>query len=917
MVKIKQNNVNNNNNIKLETSKDEEKIYDSNNLISGYVYNSFLNLEKKTIYYSNEKKEEYNLKYNLIKKIINDYELISNFNETINIIYGLQYQKSKITKYHQFNPEFNQYNEIIIKYNLLKEKNKDILIFEDNLAAAEYISYQQYKYNKLHNVVRNNIPDYEKYKNNYNKFINNIAKIYNINTIKYNDTLYNLPFVKIDNLDNKYNKYDIIIYSYYDFYFDSNLYMYENILNIPTILVGSLIGLKYTNLGGTFIIHFGSVAYKPIADIYLLLSRYFIKSDLYYPEFSNLFKKTGTYGIFRDFKGINDNELQHIVDLLNDVKKVYPLGSESFNIYTPEIRDYFGIKKPIDSVIAKNYKHITGFLNYKEDDPIYNDILLFNESRYIKQNLYMNKLIKFLDMPLEYLESIKIPTEEQIINSVLYCQKWGLKYFDKYNEKPFQDKFGKQILTEIYGLQEPIIYNFKTPSKFHKIKSIKLYLSRRITKKQNYKLKSNKSKSNKSKSSRSLFAFSKKKNKSHKLSFIFDDSIISKKLSTKLSKKRNRELSTLTNKSIHLLPELEESYDLLNQTGHLIDSRRNITIKDETKQLPDWYVVNKLFRDYKHTQDTEKEHLDIVVRRKLNDDSISQAWLKLYEIITDCKIVPTDRSGTFKSFHICEAPGTFINCLNNYIHTKTKYDNFDWKAQSLNPKIAKIGDQFGLIKGHPERWNWGLDGTGDMTNINNIKYYAKFAQGINLMTSDCGLDMKTSGYEKVAFASILSILYMLPISGTMVYKIMSPISEPVILNLIYIAYSNFNELIFYKPVQNNWSREFYIVGKGYKGTDKTILDRFLDVLNTFKEGQKTDLFNDKYPEIFVYQMAEISKKLANNWAYTIERNIYYLDNFKKLSPNFIKLKKQYFDEKNQDWINKYKPMRIQNETNKL
>ena len=112
----------------------------------------------------------------------------------------------------------------------------------------------------------------------------------------------------------------------------------------------------------------------------------------------------------------------------------------------------------------------------------------------------------------------------------------------------------------------------------------------------------------------------------------------------------------------------------------------------------------------------------------------------------DCDLVPTNRKGIFKSFHICEAPGAFISCINHYIHTKTQYNSYEWKSQSLKPKGSKskkdtIGDTYGFMKKYPNHWDFGIDDTGDITNIENIKYYAKMAKemNINLMTSDCGL----------------------------------------------------------------------------------------------------------------------------------------------------------------------------------
>jgi hypothetical protein len=205
----------------------------------------------------------------------------------------------------------------------------------------------------------------------YMKYIDNIKKIYNIEITEYDKpNIYNL----ID-YDIKYekNSIDLLIFSIYDldrFIVEQQLYMFENQINLANIFIGMLIGLKYTKKNGTFILFFGSVAYKHLADIYLILSKYFEKSDLYYPEISNLYKKTGTYGIFRNFKGISQQDYNELLNILEDIKKIYPNGAQSFNIYTPELRKRFQITKPIDNTIPHN--HITGFLNIKPDDTIYN-----------------------------------------------------------------------------------------------------------------------------------------------------------------------------------------------------------------------------------------------------------------------------------------------------------------------------------------------------------------------------------------------------------------------------------------------------------------------------------------------------------------------------------------------------------------
>ena len=695
-----------------------------------------------------------------------------------------------------------------------------------------------------------------------------------------------------------------------------------------------MIGLKHTEIGGIFILYFGSVAYKHLADIYVIVADYFESHSLFYPEISNLYKKGGTYGIFTGFKGICDTEFNKLIKLLDKTNEIYPNDGIDFNIYDEKLREELHITKPINSAINKQ-TNIIGYLddklindnNYNKYNKIYEYIRNFNNERYNKQLSFVYKFLELLKQPDEYINNLKVPTPEQLTNAILYCKKYDIPYIDKFSKPAFQDKFGKQILHEAYGLHKPIHYTFKTPFTL-KLKSSLLHTKSKnklsyIKTKKTKKVKLPKT----SRKSLSSFNFS--------TFFNDDDSTTTSSTTTSsrtLSASRTRKNKYLSksqsfkslkqnySNKVNLIPELDPINNRIEQTTKLIDSRRDFDVPNESMQNLNWFEANKQFRYYKHKDDKDKLHLDKKIQKLLGDFSISQAWLKMYEIITDCNLIPTTRKGTYKSFHICEAPGTFINCINNYVSTKTKYDAFEWKAQSLKSSGGKgkgkdtaFGDDYGLIKRHKERWDWGVDGSGDITNIMNIKHYEKVVgsmQGVELITSDCGLPMKCEGYEKVAFASLLTLLHILPKGGSMVYKILTPIDEPIILNLIYLAYTNFKELIFYKPVQNSQSREFYIVGKGYLGTETILLDKFFDVLKKFKEGEEIDLYNDMYPEAFVRQMIQVSTILSDNFVYTIERQIYFVDNKDTMPKEFIKLFYDYYNEKNEDWIRKYKPMRL-------
>ncbi len=893
-------------NIKIQTSQNLDVYYGDDN-ICGFFYNKYQEYALKLKRLLNDK-HGYEKIYNAFDCYF-EYLLITPNNARFSHLeHDTKYSESVITSYKPLSNNFFVLNELIKKFNLSKfiNKNSKIQSIGSNLGFAEVIKFNNYKVNNIEIIITNNINYYKLVQDKWKNIIKNISSIYNLKLTNYNDSIYNIIDYNKKNTEKENYKKDIVFYGVFDII--KPLQLYESFYNFPILYMGLLYALECLNKNGIFIIHLGSVAYKCTADIYLLLSNFFEESHLFYSELSNHYKKTGTYGIFINFK---NNLLQDTHDELyqnlEKIKNIFPNGVHDFNVTDNNLLKKY-ILTPINDIQIKNI--IIGLLNINISKSEYSSIMNFNNQRYIKQLIFCEKVLKLLESDASL--DTKLPTNDQIINAVIYCQKWGIPYWDKYTNKPFQDKFGKLVLEETFGIHQPIIYHFKTPTQLRTAKSITLCLpsGRRLTSKSSsVNLSSSRTKKSSHSQRISISAFLKPS--SHKLHDISFKSL-------KESPSRNKSISY--NRQVPLLPELEYFANRINQTGYLIDSRRDFSQTDPGKQNAKWWEINKQFRYYKHKDDTEKMHLDQLVRRRLKDDTISQAWLKMYEIITDCELLPTHRKGAFRSFHIAEAPGTFINALNNYIHTKTQFSRFDWNAQSLHAKGTRIGDQFGLIKRHPTRWDWGVTGDGDITKIRNIKYYKQLVasrEKIDLMTSDAGLAMKESGYEKVAFATLLAILDILPVDASMVYKILTPIDEPLILNLIYVAYCNFRQLIFYKPVQNNQSREFYIIGKGYLGTDANILEAFYDELKNFKEGSNRDLFQDKYPEAFVRQFVAISRQLADNYCYTIERNIYYLDNYENITPEFAQMARDYYDEKNQDWLDKYKPKRIENEVDKL
>ena len=299
--------------------------------------------------------------------------------------------------------------------------------------------------------------------------------------------------------------------------------------------------------------------------------------------------------------------------------------------------------------------------------------------------------------------------------------------------------------------------------------------------------------------------------------------------------------------------------------------------------------------------------------------NIDNSFVKLWEILSTFELIPTDAE-LFKVLHLCEAPGQMIICAKYWAEQKCKKmkpENYEWIANSLNPynKSTKnkfgnknvLGDDYNLIKNNYNKWLWGSDNTGDITNIDNIKSIRNAIYGgsgngkkkVDLIISDGNMIIETDALlkQKMDLAQVISVIACSRLGGdccvkhSIPYKNLNANSTDSIdsveasgmfIGYLFLYYVSFESMSLFKPNSSNPdTSEFYVICKGFKGIDKSQLESLYNFLDTF-ELNSSIIEKSKIPSTFLNQINNFLESMSNTNILSIEKQNLLLTCFKSL-----------------------------------
>ena len=241
---------------------------------------------------------------------------------------------------------------------------------------------------------------------------------------------------------------------------------------------------------------------------------------------------------------------------------------------------------------------------------------------------------------------------------------------------------------------------------------------------------------------------------------------------------------------------------------------------------------------------------------------------------------------TFKSFHLAEGPGGFIEAVahirknkNDQYYGMTLINN-DTKCPGWRNSKKFLEDNQNVII------EKGVDQTGNLLSRDNfIHCYNQYKNSMDLVTGDGGIDFSEDfnnqeySATKLIIVQVVYALTMQSNNGNFVLKVFDTFSNAII-DILYLLSSLYKNVYIMKPqTSRNANSERYIICKGYNlNENKEKVDYIIEKMYNNFDNLNSNLyietiFNFKYSRTFISKIEEINiiigKKQIDNIVITL------------------------------------------------
>jgi 23S rRNA U2552 (ribose-2'-O)-methylase RlmE/FtsJ len=289
---------------------------------------------------------------------------------------------------------------------------------------------------------------------------------------------------------------------------------------------------------------------------------------------------------------------------------------------------------------------------------------------------------------------------------------------------------------------------------------------------------------------------------------------------------------------------------------------------------------------------------------------ISRSFFKMIEICHSFSLLDSLPSNC-KSFHLAEGPGGFIEALaymrknpNDVYYGMTLIDDVNHNVPGWRKSRHFLMNNPNVII------ESGVDGTGDLTSSDNLRYcYDTYNGQMDMITGDGGFDFSFQYPQqeqvstKLIMCQIAFAIAMQKTGGAFVLKVYDTFTR-FSLDLLFLLYNLYEEVIIIKPNTSRFANsEKYVVCKRFKNANTLEIVKIFHKMLLKTEPVIGSLFDFDLPYLFINKVEEYNAILGQQQIDTIVSTIYLIDNNNKYD-KVEHLKKKYI-QKCIGWCQKF------------
>lgn len=359
--------------------------------------------------------------------------------------------------------------------------------------------------------------------------------------------------------------------------------------------------------------------------------------------------------------------------------------------------------------------------------------------------------------------------------------------------------------------------------------------------------------------------------------------------------------------NINIKKDLNLDYKILNNENYskLRDYKNKIVDSKE------WDKYKKYANEYE---------LIHIPNKKTTSESIalynplSRSYFKMIELIYDFNLLDIQEE-SFKSAHLAEGPGGFIEATHNISHKIgfKYYSYYGITLKSYSNDIPGWSKTVNLNNFNNINLSYGYDGTGSLYNTENIVHFVNNigVGSCNLVTGDGGFDFSSDFNKqeqssfKLIFCEIVTALFLQKKGGNLVCKFFD-LYTFLTIKLLYFIGCFYEDIYITKPYTSRpGNSEKYIVAKGFLGIDYKYLQELLNVIEVWEDDNIyiNEIFDTQIPSYFIKQINNFNQKNSKLQIKTISYTIELVNKKKGLSEINKIVEKQV--KKATDWCKKY------------